>query len=101
MSGFDYDAIVIGLGPAGATFARLAAGDVRILALTRPGEAVEASFAEKEVTFTLISPKVTSSPLQPLVTAMTDDKEPEKREIDLKAFDGSDPFADTDLPVDL
>lgn len=72
-----------------------------VLALTKPGEAVEAAFREKEVTFTLITPKASAAPAQPLITAMTDDRDPEPREINLNAFDGSDPFADTDLPVEL
>ena len=33
---FDYDVAVIGLGPAGSTFARLAAEDMKVFALSRP-----------------------------------------------------------------
>ncbi len=33
---FDYDVIVIGLGPAGSTFARLAADSLKVFALSRP-----------------------------------------------------------------
>jgi len=36
MAAFDFDAVVIGLGPAGSTFARLAANKMRIFALSRP-----------------------------------------------------------------
>ena len=91
-----------GRGEVAIDFARRARSKLtEVLALTRPGESVEASFQEKEVTFTLITPKVSAAPVQPLVTAMTDQKDPEPREINLKAFDGSDPFADTDLPVEL
>ena len=33
---FDYDVAVIGLGPAGSTFARLAADNMKVFALSRP-----------------------------------------------------------------
>lgn len=33
---FDYDVAVIGLGPAGSTFARLSASDMKVFALSRP-----------------------------------------------------------------
>lgn len=91
-----------GRGEVAADFARRSrTKHTEVLALTKPGEAVEATFQEKEVTYTLITPKASAASVQPLTTAMVEDKAPEPREINLKAYDGSDPFADTDLPVDL
>ena len=60
-----------------------------MLALTQPGDRVDALITQDESQFTLVAAK------QPLPV-----KETEKH-TEWKAQDDSDPFADTDLPVDL
>lgn len=81
-----------GRGEVAVDFARRArTKHTEVLALTQPGDRVEALITEEESQFTLIAAKK----LLPV-------KEAEKnRETDLKSHDDSDPFADTDLPVDL
>lgn len=92
-----------GRGEVAVDFARRArTKQTEVLALTHPGETVEAFFGEAETTFTLILPKAAPS-VPPLETAMTRQEEepPKPKDVSLKAYDASDPFADTDLPVDL
>ena len=79
-----------GRGEVAQDFARRArTKHTEVLALTHPGDRVEALLTADESQFTLI----TAKELPPA-------KEAEKP-LEIKSHDESDPFADTDLPVDL
>ena len=75
-------------------FARRAKNpQTEVLALTRPGEMATISFSEKLLDIHIIEPPkdIAELPIAPM-------RRPEKN---AGGFQGEDPFADTDLPVDL
>lgn len=93
-----------GRGDLAAEFARGARSKAtEVVALTHYGEQMIIDKDENDVlTVTLLTPqRMTTTAMQPLVLEREELPIQEEPPVELKSFEGEDPFSDTDLPVNI